>query len=121
MIAPRTIARAIEVVVAQCDPEQVFVIGSHATGTAKRGSDLDLLIVAASDETKARRDQRVEQMLAPLAIPVDVNVYTPAEFERELREPHGFARTATQLQGRLVYSRAGGHAAIDAEAGASRR
>jgi hypothetical protein len=81
------------------------VIGSYATGTAKRTSDLDLLIVQASTEAKRKRDERIEFLLAPLLIPVDVNVYTPAEFEKECRRPFGFARTATELQGKLVYNR----------------
>jgi predicted nucleotidyltransferase len=125
MIRWETIDRAIDVVVAQCAPEQVFVIGSYATGTAKRTSDLDLLIVAESTESKQRRDERVEHLLAPLMIPVDINVYTPAEFEHELRQPFGFARTATQLQGKLIYSRALGdftalHERWDLESSATR-
>lgn len=105
MIRQELIDRAVDVVVAQCAPEQVFVIGSYATGTAKRSSDLDLLVVAESTEAKQRRDERLAQSLARLVIPVDINVYTPAEFSEELRQPLGFARTATQLQGKLVYSR----------------
>lgn len=106
MIRPETIDRAIEIIIAQCEPEQIFVIGSYATGTAKRTSDLDLLIVQASTESKRQRDERVELLLAPLLIPVDVNVYTPAEFEEECRQPSGFARMVTELQGKLVYSHA---------------
>ena len=105
MIRPETIHRAIDIIVAQCEPEQIFVIGSYATGTAKRTSDLDLLIVQASADDKRRRDGRVALLLAPLLIRVDVNVYTPDEFDEELRQPYSFARTATELQGKLVYSR----------------
>lgn len=105
MIAPRMIERALDTIVAQCDPEQIFLIGSHATGTAKAGSDLDLIIVQHSAEDKHARDQRIEQLLAPLLIPVDINVYTPAEFDEEVHQPWSFARLATRLQGKLVYSR----------------
>jgi predicted nucleotidyltransferase len=105
MIRSETIVLAIDAVVAQLAPELVFLIGSHATGTAKRTSDLDLLIVAESSEPKQRREARVEQLLAPLMIPVDINVYTPAEFRRELQDPHSFARLVTELQGKLVYRR----------------
>lgn len=107
MIRCETIDRAIGIIIAQLEPEQVFVIGSYASGTAKTTSDLDLLIVARSTESKLRRDQRVEQMLAPLMIPVDINVYTPAEFAAERADPLGFARMATERQGKLVYRRGG--------------
>jgi predicted nucleotidyltransferase len=106
MIRPETIDRAIDIIIAQCEPEQIFVIGSYASGTAKRTSDLDLLIIQASTESKRQRDERVELLLAPLLIPVDVNVYTPDEFEEECRQPFGFVRTVIELQGKLVYSRA---------------
>jgi predicted nucleotidyltransferase len=125
VIRPETIDRAIDVIVAQCAPEQVFLIGSHATGTARPTSDLDLLIVQESTETKHKRDQRVEQLLAPLLIPVDINVYTPEELEEERGQINGFARTAIDLQGKLLYSRALGdfaalHGRWDAEPSAAR-
>ena len=107
MIRPHTIDRAIEVVISQCEPELVYVIGSYATGTATRTSDLDLLVVAESSEPKHRRDDHLRHLLAPLMIPIDINVYTPQEFERERSDPQGFARTATELQGKLVYRRGG--------------
>jgi predicted nucleotidyltransferase len=105
VIQPRTLELALDTIVAQCAPEQIFLIGSYATGTAKASSDLDLIIVQHSTEAKQTRDLRVEQLLAPLLIPVDINVYTPAEFEEEVRQPGTFARLATQLQGKLVYRR----------------
>lgn len=112
MIRPQTIDRAIDVIVAQCDPEQIFVIGSYATGTAKRTSDLDLLIIQASTEAKRKRDERVKFLLAPRLIPVDVNVYTPAEFDEECRQPFGCARMVTELQGK-----ASGQAGVQPRAG----
>ena len=105
MIAPQVIERAIDIVVAQLDPERVYVIGSYATGTAKLRSDLDLIIVQESTEAKRRRGARVKMLLAPLLIPIDVSVYTPAEFDEECRDPNTFAWATTQLQGKLVYSR----------------
>jgi len=105
MIRPETIDRAIDIIVAQCEAEEIFVIGSYATGTATKTSDLDLLVVQASAEVRHKREERVAFLLAPLVIRVDVNVYTPAEFDEECRQPFGFARTATERQGRLVYRR----------------
>ncbi len=125
MIGRETIERAIDIIVAQCDPEQVFVIGSYAAGVAKRSSDLDLIVVQRSPDPKRARERRLELLLAPLMIPVDLNVYTPEEFEDECRDPLGFARMATQLQGKLVYSRALGdfaalHRLWDRESSAGR-
>jgi predicted nucleotidyltransferase len=125
VIRPQVIDRAVDIIVAQLQPERVYLVGSYATGTAKVTSDLDLLIVQDSNDAKPKRDARVEMLLAPLLIPVDVNVYTPAEFDEERSEPFGFAYTATELQGKLIYSRELGDLAAldrrwDRESGAAR-
>jgi predicted nucleotidyltransferase len=62
VIRTETIDRAIDIIVAQCEPDQVFVVGSHATGNPKRTSDLDLLIVQPSTEAKRKREARVEHL-----------------------------------------------------------
>jgi predicted nucleotidyltransferase len=125
VIRPQVIDRAVDIVVAQLQPERVYLIGSYSTGTAKVTSDLDLLIVQASNEAKRKRDARVEMLLAPLLIPVDINVYTPAEFDEERSDPWGFVYRTTELQGKLVYSRELGDLAAltrrwDRESGAVR-
>ncbi len=105
MIRAHLIERALQIIVAQCDPEQVFLIGSHAVGTAGPNSDLDLIVVQRSDEAPSQREMRVEQLLAPLLIPVDVSVYTPEEFREELSTPNSFAQLTIELQSVLLYSR----------------
>jgi uncharacterized protein len=115
VIRRELIERAVELIVAQCDPEQVFVVGSHATGTATATSDLDLLVVMYAHEGREKRRARIERLLSPLLIPVDVHVFTPAELEDESSQPYAFARTAPR-EGWLVYSRALGRCAVDFDA-----
>jgi predicted nucleotidyltransferase len=106
MIAPALIDRAVDLIVAHCAPDEVFVVGSYSTGTATDASDLDLLVIQDTHVTKQRRDGELGLLLAPLMIPVDVNVYSRDEFREELEHDFGFARSVTERQGRLVYSRA---------------
>jgi HEPN domain-containing protein/predicted nucleotidyltransferase len=62
------------------NPERVILFGSHATGTARSESDVDLIVLKETDERPVDRRVRVESLLVDSALPLDILVYTPAEF-----------------------------------------
>lgn len=69
--------------VAEFQPEQVWLYGSHAWGTPHDDSDVDLLVVVPhSDETPIRRAQRAHRSLRGLRMPKDVLVETRHEVDR---------------------------------------
>lgn len=69
--------------VAEFQPEQVWLYGSHAWGLPHEGSDVDLLVVVPhSDETPIRRSQRAHRCLRGLRMPKDVLVETRQEVDR---------------------------------------
>jgi predicted nucleotidyltransferase len=68
--------------VAAFRPQRVVLFGSWATGKATAESDLDLLVVAESDEPIHVRMARAQRALRGLTVPADVFVHTPAEVER---------------------------------------
>lgn len=69
--------------VAEFQPEQVWLYGSHAWGNPHDDSDVDLLVVvSASDETPIRRSQRAHRCLRGLQMPKDVLVETRQEVDR---------------------------------------
>ena len=69
--------------VAEFQPEQVWLYGSHAWGHPHEDSDVDLLVVVPhSDETPIRRSQRAHRCLRGLRMPKDVLVETRQEVER---------------------------------------
>lgn len=69
--------------VAEFNPEQVWLYGSHAWGTPHDDSDVDLLVVVPdSDETPIRRSQRAHRCLRGLRMPKDVLVETRQEVDR---------------------------------------
>ena len=77
------LATATQRLVAEFQPEQVWLYGSHAWGTPHDGSDVDLLVVVPhSDETPIRRSQRAHRCLRGLRMPKDVLVETRQEVER---------------------------------------
>ena len=69
--------------VAEFEPEQIILFGSHAWGTPGEDSDLDLLvIVSQSDLPPAQRDMQAHLAMQGLLVPMDILVKTRLEFER---------------------------------------
>jgi len=69
--------------------ERAVVFGTFARGTADGYSDLDLVVVLETDLPFSERWKLVRAVLDSLPVPVDLLVYTPAEFERGVRQGIG--------------------------------
>jgi predicted nucleotidyltransferase len=68
--------------VAEFQPEQVWLYGSHAWGTPTEDSDVDLMVVVRdSAESPIRRSQRAHRCLGGLRMPKDVIVPTRAQVD----------------------------------------
>lgn len=74
---------ATQRLVAEFQPEQIWLFGSHAWGNPHNDSDVDLLVVVPhSDETPIHRSQRAHRCLRGLRMPKDVLVETRQEVDR---------------------------------------
>src|SRR5262249_57685334 len=75
------LASLAERIIRLVDPRQVILFGSRARGTAKEGSDIDLLIVGdrSPDETWSRRREigRIRRNLPFIGVPIDILFFTP--------------------------------------------
>lgn len=69
-----------------------FLIGSLAKGTQRAWSDIDLILVRDSQLPFIERPREFLETLADLALPLDILVYTPAEFLQLEEDPSGFWR-----------------------------
>jgi predicted nucleotidyltransferase len=74
---------ATQRLVAEFQPEQIWLFGSHAWGTPHEGSDVDLMVVVPqSDERAIKQPQRAHRCLRGIGFPKDVLVPTRAEVDR---------------------------------------
>ena len=88
---------------AEFQPEEIYLFGSHACGTATSESDFDLMvIVASSDERVIRRDQRAQRCLGRLPVSADVLVRTRSEVNR-VRNVRGSLTEEVLRCGRKLY------------------
>jgi len=75
--------KVVERLKAEFQPEEIYLFGSHASGTPHEDSDVDLMVIVRDSSEKAiRRMQRAHHCLGDLDMSKDVFVQTRAEFDR---------------------------------------
>ncbi len=91
--------------VAEFDPEQIMLFGSHAWGTPNDDSDIDLLVIVShSDESPVERTVRAYRCLLGVNMSKDILVKTRAEVER-FRPVYASLECQIVELGRVLYDR----------------
>ena len=95
------------------DPYRIVLFGSHATGTEKSGSDIDLLVVLNSEAISQTYEERMNRRLMVRdsireinrRVPIDLLVYTKAEYR--ILETHGTSFVnEIRSSGKILYDKA---------------
>ena len=94
--------RVIEMAKRKIEPDLMIVFGSVANGTAGEDSDLDLVLVKESNENRLIRSAKARLALEDSNIPIDIIVYTPEEFERDLSNEYSLVHEA-MMTGRIIH------------------
>ena len=104
-VSSELLAEMTRRLVAEFQPEQIILFGSHAWGTPNEDSDIDLLvIVSQSDEKPVQRAVRAQHCMDRLRVPVDILVKTRTEVERYRHVRASLERKMLE-QGRVLYGR----------------
>ena len=82
----------IQKLTGQVDLEKIVLFGSQVSGKTDEYSDLDILIIAPSQERPLDRRLKVRRLLHELdqSIGLDILFYTPEEVERFKDHPSSF-------------------------------
>lgn len=85
------------------NPLKVIIFGSYASGKIKNFSDLDLLIIK---DTKSKFFDRLREVtkICNYNIGVDFLVYTPQEYEEQLKE-NLFFKEEIVTKGKVIYAK----------------
>ncbi|MFN0011935.1 MAG: nucleotidyltransferase domain-containing protein [Phycisphaerales bacterium] len=102
--AQTAVAEATRRLAAAFSPLAIYHFGSSVPGASAAPNDIDLVvIVETSDEGYFERGARAYHALHGVGVPVDVQVYTRAEFEGRAQRRVSFER-AVASHGRVVYA-----------------
>jgi len=100
------IARQLtERLVAAFRPRRVVWFGSRVRGTGGDDSDWDMMVVADSDESQARRMYAAHRATADIEVPKDIIVVTPEEHARLLAWTSSVVRRA-EAEGLVLHEAA---------------
>jgi len=93
--------RIIEMAKQKIDSDLMMVFGSVIKGTANDDSDLDIILVKGSDENSLMIGAKARLSLKGSKIPIDITVYTPEEFKKDLSNKYSLAHEA-MTTGRII-------------------
>jgi len=99
---PKLVEEIVRRIVETVHPEKIILFGSLARENARPESDLDLLVIAQSQEPRYRRSAPLYGILSDILIPMDILVYSPEEVEEWSGVRQAFVTTAIR-EGRVLY------------------
>lgn len=101
MVSARRIQDYVGELVRHFHPERVVLFGSHADGTPRRDSDVDLLVVMRHEGAAAEQAARIRRSVRA-GFPLDIIVRSPAAIRKRLAMGDGFIRDILE-RGRVLH------------------
>ena len=105
-IIAQELPRAVERIVHALHPEKIILFGSFAYGKPTYDSDVDLLVIWDTDQSRNERHWAVAQHLIPRVFALDLLVRTPDEIKTSLAKGDFFVEEIV-TQGKILYERPG--------------
>ena len=104
MITQQQIQNIADVIVQTVQSSAVYLIGSYATGTANKDSDVDFLVVSKDENIpKYGRTFDIQKKLLNIAwTAIDISMFTPTEIEERKKRKFSFVNNALK-SGKILY------------------
>ena len=104
MIENKLINDIVNKIANRFNTDKIILFGSYASGNQNEDSDVDLLVIKESSEPIQSRDFEIRKYLLGTAIPLDIIVYTNAEFEEEKNNRYSLISNTLKTS-KLMYER----------------
>ena len=105
MLDDATLTQMTNLLRESAHPTRIILFGSHARGDARTDSDIDLLVVMSQVSDRVAEMVRLNRVLSPLRVPVDLLVVTEDVF-RYWSDTPGNIYSAALAEGRTLYEQA---------------
>ncbi len=100
----KTLNLIVKRLVTRFDPDQIILFGSHARGTARPDSDIDLLVVLPVTGSKRAKQIEMRVALHDIRVPKDIIVATPDQVARQKNIVGTLIHPALR-EGKVLYAR----------------
>jgi len=90
-------------IVREFHPEKIILFGSHARGDATTGSDVDLMVIIASDEHPSSMAAKITNQVHPRNYALDLIVRSPETVRRRMQMNDWFIHDVMR-EGRVLYA-----------------
>jgi predicted nucleotidyltransferase len=100
----RELKRMTDRIVTEFHPDRIIMFGSHARGTAGPDSDVDLLVVMPVIGSKREKAVEIAIALRDFAVPTDIIVTTPEDFEWR-KDIVGTIERPAAREGKVLHAR----------------
>ncbi len=98
------IDEAVQRLVAAAQPSKIILFGSHSRGEAHESSDLDFLVIETSVTKHRTETVRLQDVLRPMRIPVDIIVTSEKTFQAWQGTPNTIYYDAAR-EGKVCYEK----------------
>jgi len=104
LISAEMIAGIVAAIVQRFSPDKIILFGSYAKGDPTPDSDLDLLVITATDLPHRKRAVALQLFFRPMPCAMDILVFTPEEIAKWNGTVNHIATIAIQA-GKVLYER----------------
>lgn len=104
-VTPEIIRYVCDRIIEAINPRQIVLFGSQAQGEARRGSDLDLLVVHDTPRSDREVRRQLEKLFLHRRFGLDLIVRTPEEVARNLADGNPFYTHHIFGHGIILYQR----------------
>ncbi len=105
MVTEQDIQALADRIAAEFQPRKIILFGSHAYGTPREDSDVDLLVVMPFEGSRLEFTGAMRARVHPLVFPIDVIIRTPDEMIWRYRGGDPLIREAVD-HGRVLFEAA---------------
>ena len=92
----------VDRIVKAIHPQKIVLFGSRSRNQARPDSDIDILVIADSDEPRYKRSRVLYGVLSDIPTAMDIVVYTPDEIDDWSQVRQAFITTALR-EGKILY------------------